>query len=329
MMDASRWDLFGEASGVVRRRVRDRRRTRGVRARVPTRKFSRRVRRVPRRVGVRRRAKGDRRRGRRGDRETREDVPGTRARSTRDRTRTRCRRRRYAAIDRAVDDRPSRSTTTSIASSSDASSPRRISPRRRSPQSLGLDVANPRAARAVLAAAAPITSSSLTRVLADIGALEGVHPASAGAAIAGAKVALDVDANDAAVVSVDDVERLVATLAALRDVPRPARRLDPPPPPTLRAYEDHDLLRRRFNEFAAFGASPRDATRLARRLDAAWRRSLVDERVRDDENRSDDEKDRSDDEKDRSMTDSKDRSDDEKDRRRLEGPTRRPAASKD
>ena len=175
-------------------------------------------------------------------------------------------------------------------------------------------MANPRAARAVLAAAAPITSSSLTRVLADIGALEGVHPASAGAAIAGAKVALDVDANDAAVVSVDDVERLVATLAALRDVPGPARRLDPPPPPTLRAYEDHDLLRRRFNEFAAFGASPRDATRLARRLDAAWRRSLVDERVRDDENRSDDEKDRSDDEKDRSVTDSKDRSDDEKDR---------------
>ena len=154
----------------------------------------------------------------------------------------------------------------------------------------------------------------MTRVLADIGALEGVHPASAGAAIAGAKVALDVDANDAAVVSVDDVERLVATLAALRDVPGPARRLDPPPPPTLRAYEDHDLLRRRFNEFAAFGASPRDATRLARRLDAAWQRSLVDERVRDDENRSDDEKDRSDDEKDRSVTDSKDRSDDEKDR---------------
>ena len=206
--------------------------------------------------------------------------------------------------DDAVARSTARSTTTSIASSSDASSPRRISPRRRSPQSLGLDVANPRAARAVLAAAAPITSSSLTRVLADIGALEGVHPASAGAAIAGAKVALDVDANDAAVVSVDDVERLVTTLAALRDVPGPARRLDPPPPPTLRAYEDHDLLRRRFNEFAAFGASPRDATRLTRRLDAAWQRSLVDERVRDDENRSDDEKDRSDDEKDRSVTDS-------------------------
>ena len=92
-----------EASGVVRRRVRDRRRTRGVRARVPTRKFSRRVRRVPRRVGVRRRAKGGRRRGRRGNRETREDVPGTRARSTRDRTRTRC-RRRGRAIDRAFDD---------------------------------------------------------------------------------------------------------------------------------------------------------------------------------------------------------------------------------
>ena len=139
-----------------------------------------------------------------------------------------------------------------------------------------LDVANPRAAREVLAAAAPITSSALTRVLADVGALEGVHPASAGAAIAGAKMALDVDADDAAVVSVDDASRLVATLATLRDRPGTARRLDPPPARTLRAYEDHDLLRRRFNEFAAFGASPRDAERLTRRLDAAWQRSLVD-----------------------------------------------------
>ena len=119
-----------------------------------------------------------------------------------------------------------------------------------------LDVANPRAAREVLAAAAPITSSALTRVLADVGALEGVHPATAGAAIAGAKMALDADADDAAVVSVDDASRLVATLAALRDRPGTARRLDPPPARTLRAYEDHDLLRRRFNEFATFGASP-------------------------------------------------------------------------
>lgn len=139
-----------------------------------------------------------------------------------------------------------------------------------------LDVANPRAAREVLAAAAPITSSALTRVLADVGALEGVHPASAGAAIAGAKMALDVDADDAAVVSVDDASRLVAALATLRDRPGTARRLDPPPARTLRAYEDHDLLRRRFNEFATFGASPRDAERLTRRLDAAWQRSLVD-----------------------------------------------------
>ena len=116
-------------------------------------------------------------------------------------------------------------------------------------------------------------------MLADIGALEGVHPASAGAAIAGAKVALDVDANDAAVVSVDDVERLVATLAALPRRTRTRSATRSATPPTLRAYEDHDLLRRRFNEFAAFGASPRDATRLTRRLDAAWQRSLVDERV--------------------------------------------------
>ena len=150
-----------------------------------------------------------------------------------------------------------------------------------------------------------------------------MHPASAGAAIAGAKVALDVDANDAAVVSVDDVERLVAALASSARADHSAARSATTP-----SARTDDLLR--HDSTSSRRSGRRLATQRVSRV--AWTprggENLVDERVRDarteattrrtDDDEKDrnvtDSKDRSDDEKDRSVTDSKDRSRLEKDR---------------
>jgi hypothetical protein len=134
-------------------------------------------------------------------------------------------------------------------------------------------VAHPEAAEAVIAAAAPVTAFKLPLVLADIGALEGLKPVAAGAAIAGARVAFDAE-HDSARVARDDIVRVTEILEALR---KDDRRVDPRPPPrSLKIYEDHINLRKVFFAFCVFGQSPASANANGKRLHATWQQSLVD-----------------------------------------------------
>ena len=117
------------------------------------------------------------------------------------------------------------------------------------------------------------TAVKLPLVLADVGALEGLKPGAAGAAIAGARVAMEVD-HDGARVSRDDIIRLTEILETLR---KDQRRVDPRPPPrALKIYEEHINLRKIFFKFCVFGQSPATANANTKRLHATWQQSLID-----------------------------------------------------
>ena len=117
------------------------------------------------------------------------------------------------------------------------------------------------------------TAVKLPLILADVGALEGLKPGAAGAAIAGARVAMEVE-HDGARVSRDDIIRLTEILETLR---KDQRRVDSRPPPrALKIYEDHINLRKIFFKFCVFGQSPATANANTKRLHATWQHSIID-----------------------------------------------------
>ena len=150
------------------------------------------------------------------------------------------------------------------------------------PDSLRPAVADPAAAERVIAAALnpkngqPPRAATLPMILADIGALEGLCPNRAGAAVHGAKVSLGLHGDDARV-GRDDVARASMILDELRRS-RSAKiaPLKPAPARTLKTYEDNPSLRGTYREFATHGLEAGERDRVLRRLDATWQRGAAD-----------------------------------------------------
>ena len=143
-------------------------------------------------------------------------------------------------------------------------------------------VADPASAELVIAAALdnragdPLVAATLTMVLADIGALEGLCPNRAGAAVHGAKVSLQLHGDDARV-GRDDVVRASMILDELRrSNSATIAPLKPAPARSLKTYEDNPSLRGTYREFATHGMEAEERDRVLRRLDATWQRGAAD-----------------------------------------------------
>ena len=151
-----------------------------------------------------------------------------------------------------------------------------------SADSLRPAVADPASAELVIAAALdaqrePLVAATLPMVLADIGALEGLCPNRAGAAVHGAKVSLRLHGDDARV-GRDAVVRASMILDELRRSKNPGllAPLKPAPARSLKTYEDNPSLRGTYREFATHGMEAEERDRVLRRLDATWQRAAAD-----------------------------------------------------
>ena len=149
------------------------------------------------------------------------------------------------------------------------------------PDSLRPAVADPVNAELVIAAALgdtiePPRAEHLPMVLADIGALEGLCPNRAGAAVHGAKVTLELHGDDAPLGRDDVVRASIALDLLRRSGSESLAPLTPAPPRSLKTYEDNPSFRKLYREFVTYGMDAKEKARVLKQLDATWQRANAD-----------------------------------------------------
>ena len=149
------------------------------------------------------------------------------------------------------------------------------------PDSLRPAVADPVNAELVIAAALgdtiePPRAEHLPMVLADIGALEGLCPNRAGAAVHGAKVTLELHGDDAPLGRDDVVRASIALDLLRRSGSESLAPLTPAPPRSLKTYEDNPSFRKLYREFVTYGMDAKEKARMLKQLDATWQRANAD-----------------------------------------------------
>jgi hypothetical protein len=142
-------------------------------------------------------------------------------------------------------------------------------------------VADPVNAELVIAAALgdtiePPRAEHLPMVLADIGALEGLCPNRAGAAVHGAKVTLELHGDDAPLGRDDVVRASIALDLLRRSGSESLAPLTPAPPRSLKTYEDNPSFRKLYREFVTYGMDAKEKARMLKQLDATWQRANAD-----------------------------------------------------